>query len=157
MKYPWQEKELQRREARRPKPKTIVFKNKASVIKAAESGNPLKKLLLKCIFHFHAFIRNRDRFKGCITCGAPVTEAGHYYSAGKFNALRFNEDNVNGQCTECNCFKSGNLKVYREALLLNIGKERISILDNISCETKVHKYEFEELQVIYEKYKISKK
>jgi len=81
---------------------------------------------------FNSWIRNRDKDKGCISCGAGVDQAGHFYSAGKFNALRFDEDNCHGQCLRCNYFLSGNLLNYREGLIKKIGKERFEKLEQKS-------------------------
>jgi hypothetical protein len=73
----------------------------------------------------HAYVRKRDEGKNCISCGCQWNsefQAGHYYSAGSFETLKFNLDNINGQCEKCNLFKSGNFENYT----LNLPK-RISI------------------------------
>ncbi len=97
-----------------------------------------KKVLLKktlsqlkaiAVTHFHKFIRNRDKDKPCISCGKYTTlQAGHYHSAGKNPVVRFNEDNVHGQCLSCNYFKSGDLINYTYNLIDRIGKERFDKL-----------------------------
>jgi len=79
--------------------------------------------------HFNKFIRDRDQGKGCISCGRPFTQAGHFYSAGHHSALRFNEKNVNGQCVRCNMYLSGNLNEYRKNLIKRIGGEEVLGLD----------------------------
>jgi hypothetical protein len=65
----------------------------------------LPRLLKKTQDVFNAYIRARDRDKGCISCGAEVQEAGHYFSQGHHSALRFNEINTSGQCTCCTKIK----------------------------------------------------
>ena len=55
--------------------------------------------------------------------------AGHFYAAGNFSAIRWDEDNVNGQCVKCNTFLHGNLLGYREGLLKKIGPERLERLE----------------------------
>jgi hypothetical protein len=55
--------------------------------------------------------------------------AGHFYSAGQFSAIRWDEDNVHGQCIACNNFKHGNLLAYREGLLAKIGEKRLQRLE----------------------------
>lgn len=100
---------------------------------------------------FNAFIRERDKDKGCISCGAQVTEAGHYFSAGHHSGLRFNEMNTNGQCTRCNCFLSGNLIHYRIGLVKRYGEVKLLLLENIS--NKVKKWSRFELEAIIQEYK----
>lgn len=80
---------------------------------------------------FNAFIRARDRNQPCISCGRPLSakfDAGHFYSVGSYPNLRFNEDNVHGQCVECNQHKHGNLLEYAPRLTDRIGFERASKL-----------------------------
>lgn len=64
-----------------------------------------QKLKNKLILKFNKFIRNRDSEEDgftCISCRQwkPINQlnAGHYYSC-KVENLRFNEDNVNGECS----------------------------------------------------------
>jgi hypothetical protein len=91
---------------------------------------PLTKLLKKAQDTFNAYIRIRDNDKGCISCGAQVQEAGHYFSQGHYPALRFNEVNTNGQCTRCNCFLHGNLIHYRAGLVIRYGEPRVLHLES---------------------------
>jgi hypothetical protein len=78
---------------------------------------------------------------GCISCGKYSTlQAGHYYSGGHYPELRFNEQNVNGQCTRCNLKLSGNLIEYRKGLVKKIGIDEVEKLD-----LTVEKYK----QIIY--------
>lgn len=102
---------------------------------------------------FNAFIRSRDKNKGCISCGSEVTEAGHYLSAGHFSALRFNEINTNGQCTRCNCFLSGNLIKYRQGLVKRYGEKKVLELENSVAVRSVSKYSRFELEAIIKLYK----
>ena len=76
--------------------------------------------------HFHQYIRNRDQGEPCISCGQykEDLQAGHFHSAGKHPSLKFNEDNVHGQCLYCNFYLHGNLIPYSENLITKIGKER---------------------------------
>lgn len=101
---------------------------------------------------FNKFIRTRDSGLTCISCGASVQQAGHFYSAGKFNALRFNEDNVHGQCIKCNYYEHGNLIKYRAGLIKKIGIERVERLDFLASNRSASKNDrFLYLEVI-EKY-----
>jgi Bacteriophage Lambda NinG protein len=113
----------------------------------------LPKLLKKTQDVFNRWIRNRDKDKGCISCGGSVDHAGHYFSQGHHSILRFSEDNVNGQCIGCNTYKHGNLIMYRIGLVKRIGEERVEELERIAVEKRVYKWTREELETIIKKYK----
>lgn len=64
---------------------------------------------------FNTYIRTRDKDKNCISCNKKLTgkfDAGHFFSVGAYPNLRFNENNVFGQCVQCNRDKHGNVKEY---------------------------------------------
>ena len=92
----------------------------------------LKRKLWK---EFSKYIRERD--KGiCFTCGRKCEGSG--YHAGHFIpksvggiALYFNEDNVHGQCYNCNINLSGNQYEYGQRL----GKEMVDKLYKIKQQT----------------------
>jgi hypothetical protein len=95
----------------------------------------LEKLAEK---HFNAFIRWRDsqEIKGgfvCISCRElkPVEamHAGHFFSAGHYPILRFDEKNVHAQCHRCNTFLHGNLIHYREGLVRKLGMLEVAELE----------------------------
>lgn len=113
---------------------------------------PIPKLLKKAQIVFNRWIRNRDQNLGCISCGAEVTEAGHYYSQGHHSSLRFNEVNTNGQCTRCNCFMHGNLIYYRQGLIKRYGQHYVDILDSVGTRTPVKKWTRFELEEIIKQY-----
>ncbi len=120
--------------------------------------NPtLPKLLRKAQDIFNAWIRARDKDRGCISCGGSVDHAGHYYAAGHYTALRFNEVNVNGQCVSCNNFKHGNLINYRKGLVKKYSEEKVLMLENAADLRKVKKYSRFELEAIINTYKINAK
>lgn len=69
-----------------------------------------------------------DKSENCICCGAKITDtnranAGHRFSVGSNNSLRFNTHNIhrNGVC--CNKWKNGNPDGYDEGLIRVYGKE----------------------------------
>ena len=79
----------------------------------------------------HAYVRKRDQNKPCISCGCQWNDkfqAGHYYPGGSFETLKFNLDNINGQCEQCNLFKSGNFENYTLNLPERIGSDRFDNL-----------------------------
>jgi len=89
----------------------------------------IPQLIKLCEKHFNRFIRLRDRDKPCISCPNFTTlQAGHFYSGGHYSALKFDEDNVHGQCKHCNYFLSGNLTEYEKNLRRRIGNERVEAL-----------------------------
>jgi hypothetical protein len=82
---------------------------------------------------FNAFIRERDKNLPCISCdalaGTYKLTAGHFYPT-TYQYLRFNEDNVHGQCWfNCNKNKHGNVNEYRIRLIEKIGIKRVEQLD----------------------------
>ena len=105
------------------------------------------------------YVRNRDKDKKCISCDKPLSgkfDAGHYYSVNSSSFLRYNLDNIFGQCTPCNRFLSGNLIEYRKNLIKRIGPEKLEYLDSVCKNEK--RYTKEELKQIAKKYKdLSKK
>lgn len=88
---------------------------------------------------FNTYIRLRDIQKGCISCGRSLVgvkfDAGHFYSVGGNPALRFNENNVHGQCVHCNRDKHGNLLEYAERLPARIGDEGICYLKILKAQS----------------------
>lgn len=97
-----------------------------------------KYLKAKAIEVFNAWIRERDKDKPCISCGryGVVLDAGHYYSAGKYQSVRFDERNVNGQCHQCNRFDAGKLIEYREGIERRWGSE---VLEDLKVKTGLEK------------------
>jgi gamma-glutamylcyclotransferase (GGCT)/AIG2-like uncharacterized protein YtfP len=105
---------------------------------------------------FRRWIRKRDEGKPCVSCGSYNTsDAGHFYSAGHYPALEFNELNTHAQCKRCNMFLSGNLNEYRKGLLYRIGAEELEKLDILAGYYKRHGYKHERLFLIeiVDKYK----
>ena len=134
------------------KPNNDIPKPKKTKIPITEKQTfELKKIAQN---KFNAFIRKRDSKEFCICCqkGKPE-QAGHFYSAGHYNHLRFNEDNVHGCCIRCNYYLSGNLGEYRKHLEIKIGKKRLEYLDFLKdSKTSSKNNRFEYLEII-EKYK----
>lgn len=83
----------------------------------------------------------------CISCGKRVIkEAGHFYAQGSTGVLRYNLNNINGQCYQCNHFLHGNLLEYRINLVKKIGPEEVEYLELMRHVTK--KWTREELEAI---------
>lgn len=112
------------------------------------------KLTQKLQRVFNEFIRLRDKNESCISCGSwNELQAGHYFSAGHYSWLRFNETNVNHQCLRCNYFLSGNQAQYRIGLLRKYGKETVEQLELKAQIRKVNRYSRFELEVLINYYK----
>ena len=128
------------------------------------SKKTVQQLLKLATRHFNTYIRQRDSEDGfgrCISSGRPLVvpsqnaQAGHYYSAGKYPLLRFDEDNVHLQSKSDNYYMSGNLLEYRKNLIKKIGLEKVERLDRIAEMSKgrAHKWDRFHLIEIIDKYK----
>jgi len=105
---------------------------------------------------FNAFIRERDKDKMCISCGQKLKkgniDAGHLWSAGGHSNVRFNEFNVNAQCSRpCNKDKSGDINNYRLSFIERYGIDKLNELDLKAKNKK--KWNIEERQEINTIYK----
>ena len=113
------------------------------------------KLIQKATNVFNAFIRERDKNNSCISCNGKVEQAGHFYSGGHYPSLKFNENNVHGQCLRCNYYLSGNLNEYRKNLIKKIGLEAVQDLDSLAAYYKRTGFKWDRFSLIeiIEKYK----
>ncbi|QJB39746.1 recombination protein NinG [Chitinophaga oryzae] len=98
-------------------------------------GMSVPQLLKLATDHFNRYIRQRDsdgNIFRCISCGKikPVAQmdAGHFMAASLYTAIRFDENNVHGQCVHCNRHMDGNLSTYRDNLVRKIGQEEVDRL-----------------------------
>lgn len=114
---------------------------------------PLPKLLEKAQRIFNAYVRERDKYVGCISCDGPVEQAGHYHSQGHHSALRFDATNTNGQCKRCNMFLHGNLIKYRQGLVSKYGERIVAELENSANKNRLKKWSRDELEQIIKQYK----
>lgn len=81
---------------------------------------------------FNAWIRARDAYQPCISCGRHHEgqyHAGHYRTVGSSPELRFEPLNVHKQCAPCNNHKSGDIVNYRMSLVLRIGQDKVDWLE----------------------------
>lgn len=79
----------------------------------------------------HAYVRERDKGKPCISCKndwKPNFQAGHGYAAGSFETLKYNLNNIHGQCEQCNLRKEGDFFNYSLNLPERIGVENYNEL-----------------------------
>lgn len=100
---------------------------------------------------FNKYIRLRDKGQVCISCQKKLKEgnvdAGHMWSAGGHSNLRFNEFNVNAQCSRpCNKDKAGDINNYRLGFVKRYGIEKLNEIDSLAkIERKFTKDELKEL------------
>jgi hypothetical protein len=99
------------------------------------------------------FWANREGLVKCYTCEVILPwksmQCGHFASRSQLWA-RFNENNARPQCPTCNVTKRGNLEVYENRLIAEIGKEGVDKLKQTSLGLKVDK---SYLEAVIEKYK----
>jgi hypothetical protein len=102
------------------------FKMKEKKPKAKKPKQKKLQVLLKDFEKvFNAWIRQRDSGKPCISCNQnKVLQAGHYWPVSGYKALRFDEDNVHGECEHDNAFNEGHLIGYGINLPGRIGPLR---------------------------------
>ncbi len=129
--------------------------SKQNIAKIKESLKTKKDYLNELQKVFNTYIRIRDKDKPCISCGCSLLnikyDAGHYYCVGLYPELRFDEDNVHGQCTYCNKHNHGNLLAYAANLPDRIGINRfLALNDRINIERH---YSISELKELIVKYK----
>lgn len=126
------------------------------------------QLMRKAVQVFNAYIRDRDsdgEYFTCASCrktkrikkgrGGSNFHAGHYYAAGQYSALRFDEVNVNGECVQCNYFFGDHLIGYRQSIIDRHGMDELQRIKNIALLNKRQPKKWHRLELIeiIEKYK----
>lgn len=128
-------------------------KQDSNKLKKEFNANDRKYLIEIAQKTCNTYIRIRDG-KHCISCGYSGTSrqfhAGHFKSQGGNSALRFDESNIQSQCSICNTHLSGNLAEYRKNLIEKIGLEKVEYLETTK-NTKL--WTVEELKDIIKLYK----
>lgn len=143
----------------KPKSKLAESKFEASEVKVKKPVENKKKHTDELDKVFSFYIRLRDSMPGgmckCISCGKIVPfskiQAGHYRSRGNMST-RWNPDNVNGECVECNLqLRNGDhLLDYRANLIRKIGENKVTWIDAYSREP--YKYTDFELTILIKDY-----
>lgn len=117
----------------------IAIKTRAQWLKEAQTA-------------FNSYIRARDSDLPCISCGRHHKgqyHAGHFLSVGARPDLRFVESNVHKQCSACNTHLSGNIVLYRKALIEKVGLMMVEWLEG---PHKPCHYDIEQLKAIKKSY-----
>lgn len=134
----------------------IEYTNKLKANKAKKEKSILKEKLktlsdleAEAKKSFQRYVRLRDKDLPCISCNNSNTKdwaGGHYFSAGMYSGLMFDERNCHKQCnTHCNKYLSGNLLEYRKGLIKRFGNEFVEKLESESDQKRNYKYTREEL------------
>ena len=122
--------------------KSLKEKKKKSLV-------TLPKLKSKCQELCNEYIRLRDKGQPCISCGQTTTlQAGHFFAVKGYDSLRFNEDNVHGECASCNCFNESHLIGYYDNLLIKIGVERMGKLKMLAEDYKQNGYKWSRTEIL---------
>ena len=129
--------------------KNIQIAKKEKFSKMKENVKTLSQYEAEAKKSFQHFIRLRDKDLPCISCGNPNPTdwcGSHYFSAGMYSGLMFDERNCHGACnTYCNKYLSGNLIEYRKGLIVRYGALFVEKLESESNEKRNFKYTKEQL------------
>jgi len=113
-------------------------------MKKRKSLGKLKTELQKIV---NKKVRERDSEDGyftCISCGKvlPIEKmnAGHFYPVGGYDGLRFDFDNIHGECAYCNKFDQAHLINYSINLRRKIGEKRFKALMKKARDYKKGKF-----------------
>lgn len=140
----------------------IKTERKADAAKLIEMKPP-KWWRAKAKTALHAFIRARDEGKACISCDTILVkrgrpggdyDAGHFRSVGSAKHLEFEENNIHGQCKQCNNFGAGMAFEYERRLAARCGQ---AYVDAIKCDQAPRHYDISDFMAIEVTYKAKRK
>ena len=113
---------------------------------------PLSYWMKRAQAAFNAWVRERDKDQPCISCGRHHQgqyHAGHFRPAGSNPEIRFEPDNCHKQCSVCNAHLSGNLTMYRQALIEKIGLARVEFLEGPHEPKRYRKEDYQAIEAEY--------
>ena len=132
-----------------------VAEKRADQVKR-ESMKTIAQLIADAQVAFNAFIRERDRHKGCFVCGCAfsdepgrVMHAGHVRSRGAAGHLRFHEDNCLGECEGCNGPHGAKPHQIKAGAIARIGQARFDLLEADNEPVKWDRDTLRQIKVIY--------
>ena len=137
--------------------KRDLAKNKQKIKAIEKELETIQQKVLRVQAVFNKFIRLRDNGKECISCDTILNfekkkfDAGHLFNANNHWNIRFDEQNVNGQCVKCNKHLHGNLLSYREKMIQRWGEDTLNRLQLVS--KKIRHFTKFELEEILDEYK----
>ena len=128
-----------------------------------DASRPRKWHMAKLKTELHAFIRERDEGRTCISCETVLVklgrvggdyDAGHFRSVGSASNMRFLENNIHGQCKHCNDFLGGNPHAYELGLISRYGQDYVDVL---KADNEIRKYTIPDLIGMTKFYKLKRK
>jgi 5-methylcytosine-specific restriction endonuclease McrA len=130
---------------------------KADIKRRKEALKRIPDLIAETQTAFNAFVRERDKGKGCFVCGRPFNpdvpgqrlHAGHVRSRGAAGHLRFTEDNCMGECEGCNGPRGAKPHEIKAGAIARIGAERFAELENDNTPRKWTREELVALKTEY--------
>lgn len=110
--------------------------------KKAESLSTITNRLDKLV---SKIVRLRD--PACVTCGSTAdAQCGHFIPRGMF-PTRWDLSNCHRQCSECNCYRAGNMVAYHAFIRREYGEKYPETLDALSRGPAPKRAERLELEV----------
>lgn len=84
----------------------------------------------------NAYIRKRDEGLPCISCNKykQYMDAGHFIPIGSLECMRFVEENIHAQCTDCNQWLGGCHKRFEQGLINRYGQEYVDRLREMEMQ-----------------------
>jgi hypothetical protein len=134
---------------------THTIKPSKAELESTGSTNDIPRLTRAAETAFNHFIRLRDKEKGCICgCKRKVEQAGHFFPAGSYSGVRFNEQNVHGIAKVCNYYSSNSAvdPEYEAGLAIRIGIKELNQLKKKAAESRLYRWTRSELIEIAEIY-----
>ena len=155
---PWADAQAEKaKRAEAKKARAAAKVERASIRARKEAIKTIAQLIADAQIAFNAFIRERDKGKGCFVCGRPFTDkpgqvqhAGHVRSRGAAGHLRFNEDNCMGECEGCNGPHGAKPHQIAAGAIARIGAERYA---ELCADNTPHKWQRDELIAIKHEYR----
>lgn len=155
---PWADAQAEKAKRAGAKKASVAAKvERASIRARKEAIKTIAQLIADAQIAFNAFIRERDKGKGCFVCGRPFTgkpgqvqHAGHVRSRGAAGHLRFTEDNCHGECEGCNGPHGAKPHQIEAGAIARIGPERYA---ELCADNNPHKWQRDELIAIKHEYR----
>lgn len=155
---PWADAQAEKAKRAGAKKARVAAKvERASIRARKEAIKTIAQLIADAQIAFNAFIRQRDKDKGCFVCGRPfadkpgqVQHAGHVRSRGAAGHLRFTEDNCHGECEGCNGPHGAKPHQIEAGAIARIGPERYA---ELCADNTPHKWQRDELIAIKHEYR----
>jgi hypothetical protein len=94
-------------------------------------------------------VREIDAGFNCISSGRPYKtndQAGHYYSVGAYQSLRFNLHNIYSQSVADNLYKSGNPIGFTQGLIREFGEDWLKLVTKLPEQYREIKLDKEDIK-----------